>query len=538
MCASCWSPLFGYGAFSLIYLILPHCFGQDITLTPQSPATVREGHTLVLTCQSGQTSGLYQFFYTNSEGNKIAYAIGGGGFKSCENSSNGDSFLECDFGTPWKFKLILLNPVHDQAVYCQRSGGAQDLKNSSTTIFVQVPVSSVTLSPSSSVEVIEGTSFTFSCVSKAARPTANITWYKDGVVVSESSSSTSTNNLLYNVTSNLTSSFQRMDNGSRIYCTAVNINGDTPIQSSQAEVNVIYAPPAAPQLTADGSTSVDEGQSITLRCTLSTLGNPPIMLSWVCGDDTLTTGVTNTGTQSVLTLTVNRKYNQRTCQCRATSPRPSLSYDRTSTTQTVTVYYAPPASPQLTADGSTSVDERQSITLRCTLSTLGNPHITWSWVCGDDTLTTGVTNTGTQSVLTLTANRKYNQRTCQCRATSPRSSLSYNRTSGTQTITVYYAPPAAPQLTADGSTSVDEGQSITLRCTLSTLGNPHITWSWMCGDDTLTTGVTNTGTQSELTLTVNRKYNQRMCQCRATSPRLSLSYNRTSGTQTITVYCK
>ncbi|XP_056001680.1 hemicentin-1-like [Ostrea edulis] len=535
MSAGFWSPSFGYGTLSLMCLILLHCFGQDITLTPQSPATVREGQTLVLTCQSGQTSGLYTFSYINSEGNTIGYASGGGGFKSCTNNTN-DAFIECDFGTPWKFKLTLLNPVHNQAVYCQRTGGGQDVKNSSTTIFVQVSVSSVTLSPSSSVEVIEGTSFTFSCVSKAVRPAVTITWYKDGVVVSESSSSISTNNLLYDVTSNLTSSYQRTDNGKRIYCTAVNINGDTPIQSSQAELNVLYAPPAAPQLTADGSTSADEGQSITLRCTLSTLGNPPITWSWVCGDDTLTTAVTNTGTQSVLTLTTNRKYNQRTCQCRATSSRPSLYYSRTSGTQTIIAYFVPPAAPQLTSDGSTSVDEGQSITLRCTLSTLGNPPITWSWVCEDDTLTTGVTNTGTQSVLTLTANRKYNQRTCQCSATSPRPSLLYDRASGTQTITVYYAPPAAPQLTSDGSTSVDERQSIALRCTLSTLGNPHITWSWVCGDDTLTTGVTNTGTQSELTLTANRKYNQRTCQCRATSPRSSLSYNRTSGTQIITVY--
>ncbi|XP_056001629.1 hemicentin-2-like [Ostrea edulis] len=507
---------------------------QDITLTPQSPATVREGQALELTCQSGQTSGLYKFYYINSEGNNIEYANGGGSFavKPCDNKTN-DAVIECDFGTPWKFKLTLLNPVHNQTIYCQRSFQGRDV-SISTTIFVQVPVTSVTLSPSPSVEVIEGTSFTFSCVSKAARPAANITWYRDDMVVSGSSSSTSTNNLLYDVTSNLTSSYNRTDNGKRIYCTAVNINGDTPKQSSKPQLNVIYAPPAAPQLTAVGSTSVNEGQSITLRCTLSTLGNPHITWSWVCGDDNLTTGVTNTGTQSVLTLTVNRKYNQRTCQCRATSPSLSLSYDRTSGTQTITVYYAPPAAPQLTAVGSMSVNEGQSITLRCTLSTLGNPSITWSWVCGDDTLTTGMTNTGTQSELTLTANRKYNQRTCQCKATSP--SLSYDRTSGTQTITVNYAPPAAPQLTAVGSTSVNEGQSITLRCTLSTLGNPHITWSWVCEDDTLTTGVTNTGTQSELTLTANRKYNQRTCQCRATSPRPSLSYNRASRTHTITVY--
>ncbi|XP_056001698.1 cell adhesion molecule 4-like [Ostrea edulis] len=235
-------PLFAYGTLSLMCLILPHCFGQDIRLTPQSPATVREGQALVLTCQSGQTSGAYQFFSISSEGNRTSYGNGGGGFQSCSNDTNTafiDAYIECDFGTPWKFKLTLLNPVHNRIVYCLRNGGGQDVKNGSTTIFVQVPVSSVTLSPSSSVEVIEGTSFTFSCVSKAARPAANITWYKDGVFVSESSSSTSTNNLLYDVTSDLTSSYQRMDNGSRIYCTAVNINGDTSILSSQAHLNVL-----------------------------------------------------------------------------------------------------------------------------------------------------------------------------------------------------------------------------------------------------------------------------------------------------------
>ncbi|XP_056009617.1 cell adhesion molecule DSCAM-like isoform X3 [Ostrea edulis] len=349
--------------------------GQDITLTPQNPAIVRKGQTLVLTCQSNQTSGLYTFFYINSEGNTILYAAVGGGFKSCSNNTN-DAFTECDFGTPWKFKLTLLNPVHDQVVYCRRSGGGQDLKNSSTTIFVQVPVSSVTLSPSSSVEVFEGTSFTFRCVSKAARPPANITWYKDSVVVIGSSSISSTNNLLYDVTSNLTSSFQRTDNGKRIFCTAVNINGETPIQSARTELSVIYAPPVAPQLTADGFTSVDEGQSITLRCTLSTLGNPHITWNWVCGNDTLTTGVTNTGTQSVLTLTANRKYNQRTCQCRATSPRSSLSYNRTSATQINTVYYNNVITSNLDKEYVTSEHERLQI--KCDVE--GNPLSTITWL--------------------------------------------------------------------------------------------------------------------------------------------------------------
>jgi hypothetical protein len=103
---------------------------------PQSPATVRLGQALVLTCQSGQESGLFAFCFINNEGNTISYAVGGGGFKSCTNFTN-DAFIECDFGSPWVFKLTLLNPVHNQVIYCQRNGGGLDIKNSSTTIFVQ-----------------------------------------------------------------------------------------------------------------------------------------------------------------------------------------------------------------------------------------------------------------------------------------------------------------------------------------------------------------------------------------------------------------
>jgi hypothetical protein len=107
------------------------------------------------------------------------------------------------------------------------------------TRFVSVPVSTVILSPSSRVEVIEETPFKFSCGARATRPAANIKWYKDGLVVGGALSSTSMDNLLYDVTSNLTSYFQRTDNGSSVYCTAVNIDGDVPVKSSLAQLNVL-----------------------------------------------------------------------------------------------------------------------------------------------------------------------------------------------------------------------------------------------------------------------------------------------------------
>lgn len=99
-------------------------------------------------------------------------------------------------------------------------------------------------------------------------------------------------------------------------------------------------------------------------------------------------------------------------------------------------------------------------------------------------------------------------------------------------------PPTDPRLTALSSLSVDEGDAVTLQCNLSTLGNPPIVWSWLCGDDDLTLNATENTIRSTLTFTANRRYNQEACRCRATSPRMSLSYNRTSQNKTITVFCK
>lgn len=100
------------------------------------------------------------------------------------------------------------------------------------------------------------------------------------------------------------------------------------------------------------------------------------------------------------------------------------------------------------------------------------------------------------------------------------------------------APSTAPNLTVLTSLFVNETNPVTFQCNLPTMGNPSISWSWVCGDDDLTVNATETGTQSTLSFTAKREYNQRTCQCWARSSRMALSYNRPSGKKTITVYCK
>lgn len=96
------------------------------------------------------------------------------------------------------------------------------------------------------------------------------------------------------------------------------------------------------------------------------------------------------------------------------------------------------------------------------------------------------------------------------------------------------APLFPPNISTDTLFPVIERQLVILRCTLPTMANPLITWKWVCGDDDLTMDAIDT----TLTFTADRKYHERKCRCWATSPRLSLSYNKSSEAMVITVICK
>lgn len=100
------------------------------------------------------------------------------------------------------------------------------------------------------------------------------------------------------------------------------------------------------------------------------------------------------------------------------------------------------------------------------------------------------------------------------------------------------APSTDPVLGGLGSSSVDEGQQVTLQCSLGDLGNPPIMWSWICGGRNLTKNASYSELKSTLNFTADRQYNKKACQCFATSLRKPLEYNRPSEKKIVTVYCK
>lgn len=65
-------------------------------------------------------------------------------------------------------------------------------------------------------------------------------------------------------------------------------------------------------------------------CYLSSLGDPPIIWSWFCGDEQILSVITNSNTTTYLTFPLLWKYHQKACYCRATSPSTSLVYKETS----------------------------------------------------------------------------------------------------------------------------------------------------------------------------------------------------------------
>lgn len=102
-----------------------------------------------------------------------------------------------------------------------------------------MPVSEVILSPTDKVEVIENRNVKFECLARGGRPKANLTWYKEQSVVSETSNRSELNGSLYNVYSTLTTSFQIKDLGKKIKCSAVNIKNMTAVESTETIIDVL-----------------------------------------------------------------------------------------------------------------------------------------------------------------------------------------------------------------------------------------------------------------------------------------------------------
>lgn len=352
----------------LLLFILLKVTGQTFTLFPRSPANVIDGQELNVTCKSSKKFPIYTFQSVTEDGEETDIGKAAHFGKTCQSSNV--SFLICNF-TSNTYILTLRKPLHNQLIICQ-SAENRTTFSSNTTIYVQVPVSELILSPTDTVEVIENKSVNFECLARGCRPIANITWYKEQSVVSETSKESALNGSLYNVYSNLTTSFQRKDLGKKIKCSAVNVKTVTAVESAETTINVLYPPSGDPSISSSSQTFVyTSGESVNLTCTVFG-GNPIANLSWECSytDPKTETRSNSSFAASILFLNVDKEFNNKDCTCTASHP---LQVKKE--TVMLTVYYESNITSPL--QKTYVINEKENFSLECTVE--GNPlsNITW-----------------------------------------------------------------------------------------------------------------------------------------------------------------
>ncbi|XP_053388680.1 hemicentin-1-like [Mercenaria mercenaria] len=335
------------------------------------------------------------------------------------------------------------------------------------------------IEPSTSpVTVNESTEVEFKCQTSSGLPAASVSWYKDSGTSGDSSDDTeitssiqstpSTTNNHIEVTSVLRYSPPRNENGWRIYCTASNILGQTPIVSGRKPLLNVQYPPGPPVITGysdGGMYRVIENTQGRLLCSV-TGGNPAPTLTWNCiNSGTLET--TSYGTVTKTHVWIAQRNQDRTCTCRSSH----YSGEKTVSVHIEVLY--PPSTPTFRINstrvsGTVKVIRNNRLSVSCISS--GNPSPSYTW-----THPNMVTTNGQKlSVSNVQNNGKY---TCDVRNSMNPSVGAVVPGSNTSFIDVLILyPPAIGELK---NTSVAEGSPLTVSCPVIVGYPPQTTFEWI-----------------------------------------------------------
>ncbi|MCJ8748173.1 hypothetical protein PDJAM_G00162490 [Pangasius djambal] len=161
-------------------------------------------------------------------------------------------------------KTTKSNEVHLQRVSSEDAGsyscavrGYEHLPSPAQTLSVRYPPKNVSVSISSSGEIVEGSSVTMTCSSDANPPVKNYNWFKGTTSVG--------NEKTYNI-----SKISTEDSG-EYKCKCSNEVGHQ--DSISVALNVLY-PPKNVSVSINSSGEIVEGSSVTLTC--SSDANPPV----------------------------------------------------------------------------------------------------------------------------------------------------------------------------------------------------------------------------------------------------------------------
>uniref|UniRef100_A0A8C1E9K7 Ig-like domain-containing protein n=1 Tax=Cyprinus carpio carpio TaxID=630221 RepID=A0A8C1E9K7_CYPCA len=354
---------------------------------------------------------------------------------SCSSDSNPPAeiswFKEKRFlGSGRNYSISNISSNHSGEYKC-KSSNEHGWKYSAVTLNVMYPPKNVSVSISSSGEILEGDSVTLSC-SSDSNPPAEISWFKGGTFVGSGRN--------YSI-SNISS-----DHSGEYKCKSRNKHGEK--YSDAVTLNVMYAPKNV-SVSISPSVEIVEGDSVTLSC--SSDSNPPAEISWFKEG-------TIVGSGSIYSVSKISSNHSGEYKCKSRNRHGEKDSDIVM----LNVMYAPRNAVVSIISPSGVIVEGDSVTLNC--SSDSNPPAEIIWFKG--TMYVGSGRNYSISNISSDHSEEY-----KCKSINEQG----KKYSDAVTLNVMY-PPKNVSVSISSSGEILEGDSVTLSC--SSDSNPPAEISW------------------------------------------------------------
>ncbi|OWF40059.1 Nephrin [Mizuhopecten yessoensis] len=490
--------------------------GQQYFIETPGDTRVVEGRSTMLNCSIGNRVGKVQWAMDDI---LLGFDLSIPGYPRY-------SMLQT---SPERYNLYIVNTtLWDDATFeCQvlpAQGNPALQASAQLTILVPPEMPKIVGHPNGSIVNIRHTDaiVQLTCEVRNARPAASITWYKNGVVVTENVEYTVepiANDKRENAhnTLTLTPDFQSKEHGAIYTCKGTNEAIRGQFLETSVTINVQF-PPSIPEITGyrRGQT-VHRGETMNLEC-VSRGGNPLAQVVWFKNDVKVDFSYSSSNDRSIneLSFTVGASDNDAVYRCEATNA--ATEYPLTAQVQIV-VYFPP---EKVTISGNRLATAGEEVELTCETAN-SNPASVVTWlvrgrqIAGTQSHVEESDDGGyiTRSLIRVTLTNREDQIVYTCQAMNDGSS---EPVTDTVTLSVLY-PPGAPVITGyEEGDFLKAGDVKRLTCS-SAGGNPMATLKWFKGNELLdsTTKTRGSIVSSELTLVAAPGDNNAIYKCTASN---------------------
>lgn len=97
-------------------------------------------------------------------------------------------------------------------------------------------------------------------------------------------------------------------------------------------------------------------------------------------------------------------------------------------------------------------------------------------------------------------------------------------------------PASSPNLNISKVT-LQPGEEAAIGCSIDSLGNPEITWSWTCGTQRMRNRVQTRGLTSDIVITADPDLNEKICYC-SVEVTYGQRFQANSNTALVSVICE